>query len=179
MPKTEDQNAETSAKVTEAKSTVSKLVKPEVVNIVGTIVGLNFRKADGVKFKRDTHIVTVSSFLDNSLVDIFITERQFKEYGCEAYVYSGNVVNIAIEKCIKDVTGYFNESDDVEMTAHEATFAAFNRALDADPILLMTQLSRAGVQTELIKMIVSQVNTTRSTRSPIKTPVSNVSFMGE
>lgn len=144
-----------------AAATAVKLEKPIVSTFLGSVVGLTSRPAGG-KFKHPTKIVTLSNVQTGQTVDVFITEAQWREYGCANYIYSGNVVAMSVEECIEGKTGYFETADADVMTPHEATFSAFNRALNADSILLMTTLSKEGVEASIIGLIISNMTSVRN-----------------
>ena len=141
-------------------SSVRHLVKPESGNLLGTVSKVSFRHADlasGGKFKRDTYICVIEDIATDKLHNVFITTRQWAEYGCAEIMFEGNIVNVGIEHCIEGVTGYLEHSDDVEMTAHEHTFDAFTQSLPMSEIAIMKQLSKSGLSDGLITSITASI----------------------
>jgi hypothetical protein len=147
---------------------VVALVLPKVFTKTGTIVGINERKA-GDKFKHDTKIVTMEVVGTNEVIDVFITFNQWKEYNCEKYIYMGNLVTFSLEECIEGKTGYKETSDSVELLAHETSFNAFNRVVETSIVSCYQELSRAGIDPYICKMIMDNINTTRAMFSRTKT----------
>lgn len=144
-----------------------RLRKPEPGNVLGTVSKVTFRTADiasGGKFKRDTYICVIEDIATDKLHNVFITTRQWAEYGCAAIVFEGNVVNIGIEHCIEGETGYLENADDVDFTAHEHTFDAFTQSLPMTEIAMMKQLSKSGLSDGLITSIVNSIVRQRSSR---------------
>lgn len=139
---------------------VKRIVKPESGNLLGTVSKTSFRSADlasGGKFKRDTYICVIEDIATDKLHNVFITTRQWAEYGCAEIMFEGNIVNVGIEHCIEGVTGYLEHSDDVEMTAHEHTFDAFTQSLPMSEIAIMKQLSKSGLSDGLITSITASI----------------------
>ena len=145
---------------TPAKKEVIKLVAPEVVTLVGTVVSLTEREKGG-KFKHDTKIVTVEELGTGETHDVFITANQWKEYGCKPLIYGGNIVTFSLEDCIEGKTGYKEFEESVELTPHEQSFKSFGRVVETSTIKVLTELNKAGVEPSMCKMIVDDLNTTR------------------
>ena len=139
---------------------VIKLKEPKVVTLTGTIVAMN-EKPEGGKFKHDTVIVTVEDLESGNLADVFITQRQFKEYGCKKSVYMGNVVTFSLEECIEGVTGYKEFADSVELKPHDGTYKAFARAIETSTMSVRKELSKSGVDNESIRDIIQELNNVR------------------
>jgi len=143
------------------QTTVATLLAPKVTTRVASVVGISERKA-GDKFKKDTMIVSLRDVTTGEVFDVFITVNQWKEYGCKNYYYNGNVVSQQMEECIAGVTGYKESADSAELTAHDTTFAAFHRVLNVDNIGLMTTLSSAGFDVNLIGMVANNLAQVRA-----------------
>lgn len=154
-----------------------KLVKPLLLNVIGTVVGLSERSKGG-KFKHDTKIVTIEDVRTGEFLDVFITARQWSEYRCGEYCYMNNVINVAVEDCIANVTGYIAEEGDVEMTAHTESFKAFNRALNASIQSLAIALSKQGVDHNTIQMLTNSVQSVRLQQSRPNIGGGDVPFLG-
>ena len=176
-----NENAAQGAAVAEETAKVivtgGKLVTPEVLNIIGTVVGISER-AKGGKFKHDTKIVTIEDVKTGEFVDVFITARQWSEYKCGDYCYMNNVINVAVEDCKANVTGYIAQEGDVEMTAHEHDFKAFNRALNASIQSLAIALSKQCVDHNTIAMLTHSVQSVRLQQSRPALGGNDVPFMG-
>ena len=163
-------------------SSVRRLVKPGSGNLLGTVSKVSFRSADlasGGKFKRDTYICVIEDITTDKLHNVFITTRQWAEYGCAEIMFEGNIVNVGIEHCIEGVTGYLEHSDDVEMTAHEHTFDAFTQSLPMSEIAIMKQLSKSGLSDGLITSITASIVRQRIAKQKAPgTSAREVSFLG-
>lgn len=150
------ENANVNVKVKEAI-----LMLPKVFTKTGTVVGISERK-QGDKFKHDTKIVTIETIGSNEVIDVFITFNQWKEYNCEKYIYMGNICTFSLEECIEGKTGYKETSDSVELLPHESNFNAFHRVVETSTVSCYQELSRAGVDPYITKMIMDNINTTRT-----------------
>ena len=109
-----------------ASKAKTKLVDPEILTLVGTVVSLTERNSGG-KFKHDTKIVTIEELGSGKVFDVFITANQWKEYNCKPLIYGGNIVTFSLEDCIEGVTGYKEFEDSLELTPHEQSFKSLYR----------------------------------------------------
>ena len=170
-------NTEQQGNGSETTVITAGLRKPTVTNFIGTIVGLSER-AKGGKFKHDTKIITLEDVKSGEYVDIFITNKQWIEYNCAESCYLDNVVNVAVEECVEGVTGYIAEDGDTELTAHEGTYKAFNRILNATVQSLAIALSKMGVDFQTVQMLITSVSAVRSTHARAKSGSTGLSFLG-
>jgi len=149
------------APVTVPTVTITKLRTPKTISLIGTVVSLNERRK-GDKFRHDTKIVVVEEFGSKKLVDVFITFNQWKEYGCEALIYKGNVVSFELEECIEGVTGYYESESDDDLTAHEASFLAFARSVETSIFGLLDACSAVGMSSAITEVFCKTVTQIRS-----------------
>ena len=179
MSNTKD-NAATTAKNETVSTTVTvvELVEPQVLTLIGSVEAINFKPSNsdaGGKFKHDTHIVSLSvprkgkEGLEFVTETVFITAKQFTEYGCDKSVYVGNYVKLSVEDCIKDVTGYYDQADDAELTPHEKSFKAFAGIAEATADLLMLRFDSIGVSERMSDRIIANVMLTRRNNAELKT----------
>ena len=148
---------------------VTELAQPAVESFIGTIVGISER-AKSAKFKHDTKIITLMNILTNETKLVFVTSNQWKEYGCDKYFYSDNIVRIEVEKCIANVTGYKALPDDLELTAHDQTFDAFRNVVDLPVYGLTTTLAKEGFEQSIIGMLVGQLAQVRAMKARVAMP---------
>ena len=156
---------------------IAELLDPKQETLIGSIEMINFKEANsekGGKFNKDTFIVALSipKIIDGVFgfesKNVFITAKQFKEYGCESVIYTGNYVRMTVEHCVKDVTGYKENADDEELTAHTNTFDAFVGVTSANADVLMMYLESVGVTERMTDRIIASVSRLRETRDALK-----------
>ena len=144
-----------------ASKAKTKLVDPEILTLVGTVVSLTERNSGG-KFKHDTKIVTIEELGSGKVFDVFITANQWKEYNCKPLIYGGNIVTFSLEDCIEGVTGYKEFEDSLELTPHEQSFKSFARVVETSTVKVLTELNKNGVEPSMCKIIVDSLNSARA-----------------
>jgi len=148
----------------------AKLTLPRKYTIIGTVVSIAEREADseaGGKFKRNTKIITLSDVKTQQCVDVFISENQWADYGCEQHLFLGNVVSMTLEANIANTTGYMEDANATVLTPHLKTFNSFNKVVYADDIQLMVMLSTQGVSDGIVGLICNSVANKRAVHERI------------
>lgn len=137
-----------STKPTAINSTVT-LVNPQTSQFIGAVAAVTERSKGG-KFEHDTIIISCSNIVTGDIEDIFVTKKQFVEYGLKQSVYRDNIIQVELEECIANVTGYKASADDEELTPHTTTYKAFNRILNSTAVTLRISLVKMGIDKESI-----------------------------
>lgn len=164
---------------------VVELQVPVQQTLIGSVEMVNFKPANslaGGKFSKDTHIVTISvptkgaNGIEFVSKTVFITDAQWKEYGCGKALYEGNYVKLTVEHCIAGVTGYKSTNDAATLdTVHEKSFMAFVNISHANADILMMYLESVGVSERLTDRILSAVSRVRESHEMLNTRRANVS----
>ena len=175
---TEEKAAKKAAEAQAGNVAVVELIAPKQSTLIGSIEMINFKEANsekGGKLNKDTFIVALSipRVIDGVFgfesKNVFITAKQFKEYGCESVIYTGNYVRMTVEHCIKDVTGYKEHADDEELVAHTNSFDAFVGVSAANADVLMMYLESVGITERMTDRIIASVSRLRETREAMQT----------
>ena len=162
--------AENATTVQVAETTVSNVVEPKLITLIGSVELVNKKSANidaGGKFSKDTYIISlnvpkrVNGELIHESKNVFITVAQWKEYGCEAVIYNGNYVKLTVEECIANVTGYKKDPDDDFLTVHEKTFDAFHSMTNVSEDVLMMHHEYLGISERLSDRILNTLARTR------------------
>ncbi len=166
--------AENATTVQVAETTVSSLVEPKLITVIGSVELINKKPANinvGGKFSKDTYIISlnVPTRIDGQLIheskSVFVTVKQWTEYGCESVLYNGNYVKLAIEECIANVTGYKKDPDDEFLTPHEKTFEAFHSMTNVSEDVLMMHHEFLGLSERLSDRILNTLARTRESQA--------------
>ena len=105
----------------------NELKTPIRHSVIGEIISVKDINKDDYKegkFKHDCKIVRVDPLNGSPLVDVYITNDQYNQYGLAPIVFEGNVVNFTIDENIAGETGYI-DPDTEEWTYHEKSFNSF------------------------------------------------------
>lgn len=150
----------------------NELKTPIRHSIIGEIISVKDINKDDYKegkFKHDCKIVRVDPLNGSPLVDVYITNDQYNQYGLAPIVFEGNVANFTIDENIAGETGYI-DPDTEEWTYHEKSFNSFAGADNVGSLGLIGVFGKLGVGADMVSKFIKSIEIARSQHKAVVKP---------
>lgn len=150
----------------------NELKTPIRHSVIGEIISVKDINKDDYKegkFKHNCKIVRVDPLNGSPLVDVYITNDQYNQYGLAPIVFEGNVVNFTIDENIAGETGYI-DPDTEEWTYHEKSFNSFAGADNVGSLGLIGVFGKLGIGADIVSTFIKSIETARSQRKAVVKP---------
>lgn len=153
---------------------MAELLTPTRIALTGEIISVkemkmaDYLKKDGVtsKFNHDCRLVRLDLLDGSPLVDIYVTDDQWKRYGMIGVLFVGNLVTVDIDQCVKDETGYYDGND--EWQFHKESFNAFAGANNVGKLGMVKILIKQGITVDMAQPFLDEINANRKAHEAIK-----------
>lgn len=145
---------------------MAEMLTPERISVVGEVISVkemkrsDYLKKDGEsKFRHDCRLVRIDPMNGNPNHDVYVTDDQWARYGMGAILFEGNIVNVAMDVCKKDETGYKDE--DGEWVWHTASYNAFAGADNVGGARLISIYIKLGITPNIVNEFINELQERR------------------